>query len=372
MAANVVSDLDGKAPESTDFANYFCTYAYLYHQKDMLEDHKRTGAYHEAILNNRRCFEGKVVLDVGTGSGILAMFAAQAGAKKVYAVEATDMAKFAKKLVAHNKFGDVIEVIQGTIETVSLPEKVDIIVSEWMGYFLMRESMLDSVLVARDRFLKEGGALYPSHARIFLAPIRTQLTDQRAAEFQRSLHDWGGFVADMRAYYDVDLSCVTPDFETEQQEYCVQTAQWTDVHPGNLLGQSAVLQEYDLATVTIDEIKQPMRAAFKMQVTRPGPIQGFVGYFDTSFKGSIQNPTDVEVVLTTAPDATGATHWGQMTFQVSPPIMATAGDVIECTMEMHRRQENQRLMNIKMTAHCVGPSEFAAREQPRTLLYKID
>ena len=67
-----------------------------------MEDHKRTGAYHAAILNNRRCFEGKVVLDVGTGSGILAIFAAQAGAKKVYAVEATDMAKLAKRMVDSN------------------------------------------------------------------------------------------------------------------------------------------------------------------------------------------------------------------------------------------------------------------------------
>ena len=66
------------------------------------------------------------------------------------------------------QFGDVIEVIQGMVESISLPEKVDIIISEWMGYFLLRESMLDSVILARDRFLKPGGALYPSHARMFL------------------------------------------------------------------------------------------------------------------------------------------------------------------------------------------------------------
>jgi hypothetical protein len=69
------------------------------------------------------------------------------------------------------QLSDVVEVIQGTIETVELPEKVDIIVSEWMGYFLMRESMLDSVVTARDKFLKPGGSLYPSHARILMVRL---------------------------------------------------------------------------------------------------------------------------------------------------------------------------------------------------------
>lgn len=123
----------------------------------MLEDHKRTGAYYRAVMNNAACFKDKVVLDVGTGSGILAIFSALAGARKVYAVEATSMAKMARRLVAHNKLEGVVEVIQGTIETVELPEKVDIIISEWMGYFLLRESMLDSVIVARDKFLKPDG-----------------------------------------------------------------------------------------------------------------------------------------------------------------------------------------------------------------------
>ena len=52
-----------------------------------------------------------------------------------------------------------------------------------MGYFLIRESMLDSVIVARDKFLKPGGALYPSHARLFLAPIQSQITRARLEEF---------------------------------------------------------------------------------------------------------------------------------------------------------------------------------------------
>ena len=81
----------------------------------MLEDHKRTGAYYQAVMQNRRQFEGRVVLDVGTGSGILAAFAAKAGARKVYAVEATGMAKFARQLVQHNqvRWRGVSEVVHG-------------------------------------------------------------------------------------------------------------------------------------------------------------------------------------------------------------------------------------------------------------------
>jgi len=75
---------DEKA-KASDFANYFCSYAQLYHQKQMLADHNRMAAYHTAILGNSDVFKDKVVMDIGTGSGILAVWAAQAGARKVYA-----------------------------------------------------------------------------------------------------------------------------------------------------------------------------------------------------------------------------------------------------------------------------------------------
>lgn len=72
-----------EADKAADYANYFCSYAYLYHQKQMLMDHVRMRAYHTAILGNKSLFAGKVVLDVGTGSGVLSIWAAQAGASKV-------------------------------------------------------------------------------------------------------------------------------------------------------------------------------------------------------------------------------------------------------------------------------------------------
>lgn len=115
------------ADKAADYANYFCSYAYLYHQKQMLMDHVRMRAYHSAIMSNKSLFEGKVVLDVGTGSGVLALWSAQAGAAKVFAVEYTDMAVHARNLIESNGMSHIVEVIQSSVEDLQLPCKVDII-----------------------------------------------------------------------------------------------------------------------------------------------------------------------------------------------------------------------------------------------------
>lgn len=93
-----------------------------------MQDYIRTSTYQKAIISNTSDFKDKIVLDVGAGSGILSFFATQAGAKKVYAVEASSMAKYAEMLVEHNKLTDKIIVIPGKIEEINLPEKVDVII----------------------------------------------------------------------------------------------------------------------------------------------------------------------------------------------------------------------------------------------------
>lgn len=366
--------IEGKAPDATDFANYFCTYGFLYHQKEMLEDHKRTGAYYQAVIANKRQFAGKTVLDVGTGSGILAIFAAKAGAKKVYAVEATNMAVAARKLIEHNKLSHVIEVIQGTIESIDLPEKVDIIISEWMGYFLLRESMLDSVLVARDKFLKPGGAMYPSHANMYVTPIRTHGSRQRMTDFHGSMEGWAQFLVDMKNYYQVDLDVLGENYRKEQKDYYMHTSQWTDTHPQQLLGPPSCFKKYDLHTLTLEELKAPMVEKFQMHVSEDGcPVEAFCGYFDVLFKGSEQNPADVEVRLSTAPDPTGATHWGQQTFYINPPIEMTTEDHLDCSIEVQRREDNHRLLKVLYRVKVEGSSSHADKSSaPRPLHYNID
>ncbi|XP_030561456.1 probable protein arginine N-methyltransferase 6.1 [Drosophila novamexicana] len=154
--------------------NYFTEYENLEVHELMLRDRPRQEAYYNAILKNKELFKDKIVLDVGAGTGILSAFCAQAGAKLVYAVEASNLAtKVALDLIDENGLTSVVKVIHSQIEEFVLPataEKVDIIVSEWMGFYLLHEGMLDSVLFARDHFLKPDGLMFPSECTIFVAP----------------------------------------------------------------------------------------------------------------------------------------------------------------------------------------------------------
>jgi len=69
----------------------------------------------------------------------------------------------------------VITLVKGKLEEAELPiEKFDIIISEWMGYFLLYESMLDTVLLARDKYLKPGGLIFPDNASMYICAIEDQ------------------------------------------------------------------------------------------------------------------------------------------------------------------------------------------------------
>lgn len=337
----------GVVDKGVDFANYFCTYAFLYHQKDMLSDRVRMDAYFNSVFQNKHHFIGKTVLDVGTGSGILAIWAAQAGARKVYAVEATKMCEHARQLVKANGLEGVVEVIEGSIEDVTLPEKVDVIISEWMGYFLLRESMFDSVICARDRWLKPTGVMYPSHARMWVAPIRSRLVDQKMNDYDAAMEDWYSFVDETKHSYGVDMSVLTGPFTEEQKKYYHQTSLWNSLHPEQVIGTPAIVKEIDCLTATVDEIltvKANFSSLISMENTR---FCGFAGWFDVHFRGRGEDPAKNEIELTTAPSVQNSTHWGQQVFLLHPPLRTTEGDNMDVSFVMNRSKENHRLLEIE-------------------------
>ncbi|CAK5281811.1 unnamed protein product, partial [Mycena citricolor] len=154
---------------------YADSYAHFGIHEEMLKDSVRTGSYRSAIVNNAHLFKGKTVLDVGCGTGILSMFAAKAGAKHVVGIDMSNILDQAQKIIEANGFKDTITLVKGKLEDVELPiQEFDIIISEWMGYFLLYESMLDTVLLARDKYLKKDGLIFPDTATLYMAAIEDQ------------------------------------------------------------------------------------------------------------------------------------------------------------------------------------------------------
>jgi protein arginine N-methyltransferase 1 len=168
----VTQDAAVEHDDRTSKDYYFDSYAHHAIHEEMLKDQVRTRTYQMAIQNNAHLFEDKIVLDVGCGTGILSMFAVQAGARHVYAVDYSSIIEQARQIIERNGFSQSITLLQAKIEEVELPvQKVDIIISEWMGYCLLYESMLDTVLFARDKWLVPNGIIFPDKAVMYICAL---------------------------------------------------------------------------------------------------------------------------------------------------------------------------------------------------------
>ena len=135
----------------------------------MLHDTRRTGDYLAAITEAVR--PGDVVLDIGTGSGVLAVAAARAGARRVYAVEASDIAEVAEHVFAANEVQDRVTLIAGWSRTIDLPEPADVLVAEIIGNEPFEEEILETTLDARRRLLKPGARLIPNTITLLARPL---------------------------------------------------------------------------------------------------------------------------------------------------------------------------------------------------------
>ena len=305
-------------------------------------------AYHSAIMLNRSMFEGKVVLDVGTGSGVLSLWAAQAGAAKVYAVEFTDMAVHARKLVERNGYADVVEVIQSSVEDLELTCKVDIIISEWMGYILLRESMLDSVIRARNRWLKPDGAMFPSHATMLWGCIsHEEDRKSRVEEFDGTMMEWVKFSSEMKEYYNLDMSALDDPFHREQAEYYIYSSLWTELRPEHLVGQPVVIKRLDLNTCTLADAECVPLTPFAVTVPFGISVSGFAGWFTVDFAGSPTNPVTRRVTLSTGPEG-GYTHWGQQVFYLKDALQCNQESKVSGTVRMPRQEKNKRLYSMEV------------------------
>ncbi|KAL8775538.1 MAG: hypothetical protein Q9209_000034, partial [Squamulea sp. 1 TL-2023] len=297
----------------------------------MLRDSVRTDAYRDFIYENKNLFTGKVVLDVGCGSGILSLFCAKAGAAKVIAVDNSSIINKAREIVYVNGLSDKIQCLKGKIEEVTLPVKhVDIIISEWMGYCLLYEAMLDSVLYARDRYLSPNGLMIPSHATLRLSLLADD--DEIAAKVSY----WG-------SVYGFDMSCMLATTHDEVEVRRVRP-QAVPSRPETLLKLSLhTTGKEDLTFNGVDFLLSSERDV--------GHLQGFVIHFDIAFAASRDHDIqDAEVIFSTGPSGR-ETHWQQALalIDTSKAISLKSGGQVCGSVGLRKTDESSRDLEITIS-----------------------
>jgi len=313
-----VKDLTSEEMTSKDY--YFDSYAHFGIHEEMLKDEVRTLTYRNSMYHNKHLFKDKIVLDVGCGTGILSMFAAKAGAKHVYGVDMSGIVVQAQKIVSTNGLADKVTIIRGKIEEIALPvEKVDVIISEWMGYCLFYESMLDSVLYARDKWLAPDGLMFPDRATMYICAIEDR-------QYKDDKINWWDDV------YGFDMSCIR---SVALQEPLVDV-----VDRNRVVTSPALIKEIDIQTCTKDDI--PFDSPFTLQIKRNDYAQALVTFFNIEF-----TKCHKRIGFSTAPEAP-YTHWKQTVFYLGDCITAKKGEEIYGVFRMKPNTRNKRDMDFEI------------------------
>ena len=259
----------------------------LNHHRLMLADSERMARYHEAIALQVK--PGMRVMDLGTGTGILALWAAQAGAE-VVAVEPHEVISVAKAVAAHNDLAGRITFIQGDARDIELEGPVDLVITECMGNFFVTDEM-QPVLRDLPRHMAPCALTIPRRIGLHLAAATLPLW--------RELAFWDEPVGGL-------------DFGPARA-FAHQSAYVIACEPEFVSAGPSVLEEFSLT-----EAPDELMMSTQMEVTRAVTLHALVGWFDADLGEGI--------TLSTRPGV--RTHWGQMAF----PLPATAvrpGDLID-------------------------------------------
>jgi len=278
---------DNKESESSPGtgAHHRMSYSDVAMHKVMLQDVVRTDAYQSAI--EEVVGPGVSVIDFGCGTGILSIFAARAGAETVIAVDRSTFIKTAQEIALANGFSN-IEFYHDDHQSLELAEKVDVIVSEWMGHCLFYEAMLEPLIAIRDRFLGENGVMIPAEVSLHVGLV----CDRELLEDLSFLRD---------KPYDVDFSAIS-DAPFLQSDLVT-------LQPESILKSIAHLGSMDMHTVA--RADGPRVFSGKVHPSKKAEIYALCGWFSSRLCEGVAfgtGPGDLP------------THWDQILFPLPEPF----------------------------------------------------
>eukprot|EP01064_Diplonema_japonicum_P037949 TRINITY_DN904_c9_g1_i1.p1 TRINITY_DN904_c9_g1~~TRINITY_DN904_c9_g1_i1.p1 ORF type:complete len:523 (+),score=111.43 TRINITY_DN904_c9_g1_i1:23-1570(+) len=358
---------DEKSAREVDDHDYYYGYGKFDIHMMMLEDVPRTASYRTALMENPSLMKNAVVIDVGCGSGILSMFAARGGAKHVIGIDGSErVASAARQNIAQNKLDKTITVHTGFAEKLeSLPhnlDKADVIVSEWMGYCLLYESMLDSVLHIRDKYLKKGGAILPDICKMYAAGVNKE----------------GTHLAFWKNVWGFDM---TPIENVSKQE-ANTTGVVADVDGSKIVTSTALIKTMDLSVMTVEDTEYTSDFIVK-PLGSESEVASVVVWFDTLF--SERYCREMPCNLTTSPYAK-PTHWHHTLFHLPSPVHLSLTEEgsspvgmgltpenpaskLYCTISISKHAEHHRDLSVSLS---VTPmNEKGEKGEMRTSSYAV-
>ncbi len=296
----------------------------LDYHRSMLTDEFRTRNFLKAILQVVR--PGDVVLDIGSGTGILAYFACMAGARKVYAVEEGEIVEVAKAVCRHNGLEDRVMFIDDISTNITLPEPADVLISETIGNIGFEEGILGWVLDARKRLLVEDARIIPSAVRMYVAPVERPREGVYLANWQRS-------------FYTFDF---TPAHETASSHL-----QWCKLHESHLLDCARLLSSADLSSATNVHVNGEQT----FTAERDGSLDGLGAWFEADLADGIS-------ISTAPPNPTES--WSNIFFPLSERHSLSAGDQI-CARVRSHQNSSQWEWQVTVAKPGTNGSDPAAR-----------
>jgi protein arginine N-methyltransferase 1 len=265
----------------------------------------RVETYHAAI--KKHVGEGDTVVDLGTGTGILAYFASQAGAKKVYALDHSPLIELAKKICAANRLPNV-SFVNVHSSQFSPAEKVDVIIHEQIGHALLNEDMVKNICELRDRILAPDGIILPDKFELYLEPTRLREGWRVPYLWENDIH---GIKFDaVRSWANVSADSVTQSRTTAPEAV------------EDLLCDPRSILSIDLSKMKPDDL--PKKLVFRKVIARSGYMDGYCLYYDIRF--------DDEIAFSTSPFVE-RTHWPCHVFRTER-IFLKEGAQLDIEFEM--------------------------------------
>lgn len=242
----------------TIFAGYSDLMGFHRH---LLDDASRTSAFVRAVEQTVK--PGDIVIDIGTGTGVLAIAACRAGASRVYAIEHASIIRLAKELAHRNGCGDSIVFVKQDARRLAIAEKADVIVSECFGLAGVGGTMIPIVTELAARHLRPGGTVIPRRLRVLLAPVESHVAHQYVHCWTTPRYGVDFEPAQTLAYNNVYVAT----FAEANLLAPAQVAATVDLHPG-LTGL-------------------PLRVSLQFPIARECALHGFAAWFDAELCSGI-------------------------------------------------------------------------------------